>query len=161
TVNNATQITATAPAHAAGTVDVTVTTTGGTSATGAADQYTYVAAPTVTNVSPAAGTTAAGTSVTITGTNLTGAPAVSFGGTAATTFTVDSPTQITVTAPAHAAGTVDVTVTAAGGTSATGAADQYTYNAVASGCGTSCIVVGDKAALETDGTVMHPLQFPV
>ena len=42
TVVNATTITATAPAGAAGTtVDVTVTTPAGTSATNAGDQYTY------------------------------------------------------------------------------------------------------------------------
>ncbi|WP_161495018.1 autotransporter domain-containing protein [Caulobacter sp. BP25] len=45
TVNSATQITATSPAGAAGVVDVTVTTPSGTSGTGAADQFTYVAAP--------------------------------------------------------------------------------------------------------------------
>jgi hypothetical protein len=127
TVDNANQITATAPAQAAGSVHVTVTTAGGTSSTGAGDQYTYVASPTVTNVSPNSGSTAGGTSVTITGTGFTGASAVSFGGTAATSFTVDNATQITATAPAHAAGTVDVTVTTVGGTSATGAADQYTF----------------------------------
>jgi hypothetical protein len=87
---------------------------------------------------------------------------VNFGGTAATTFTVDNANQITATAPAHAAGTVDVTVTAAGGTSANTAADDYTYTAVASGCGTSCITVGDKTLLETDGNpATHALQFPV
>jgi IPT/TIG domain len=129
TVNSATKITATAPAESAGTVDVTVTATGGTSATGTADQYTYVAAPTITNVSPSAGPTAGGTTVTITGTNLTGASAVKFGATAAGSFTVNSATKITATAPAKAAGMVDITVTTTGGTSATGAADQYTYQA--------------------------------
>ena len=127
TVNSATQITATAPAHAAGTIDVRVTTVGGTSATSAADQFTYVAAPTVTSVSPTAGPAAGGTSVVITGTNLSGATAVTFGGTAATGFTVNSATQITATAPAGSPGTVDVRVTTTGGTSATGAADQFTY----------------------------------
>jgi len=127
TVNSATQITATAPAHAAGTIDVRVTTVGGTSATSAADQFTYVAAPTVTSVSPTAGPAAGGTSVVITGTNLSGATAVTFGGTAATGFTVNSATQITATAPAGSPGTVDVRVTTVGGTSATSAADQFTY----------------------------------
>ena len=65
--------------------------------------------------------------VTITGTNLIGATAVNFGGTAATGYTVNSATQITATSPAHAAGTIDVTVTTAGGTSATSAADNFTY----------------------------------
>jgi IPT/TIG domain/Divergent InlB B-repeat domain len=43
TSNSATEITATAPAGTPGTVDVTVVTAGGTSPTGAADHYTYVA----------------------------------------------------------------------------------------------------------------------
>lgn len=74
------------------------------------------ASPTVTGISPSSGPATGGTSVTITGTNLTGATGVSFGGTAAASFTVDSATQITATTPAHAAGTVNVTVTTAGGT---------------------------------------------
>ena len=53
TVNNATTITATAPAGT-GTVDVTVTTPGGTSTTSAADQFTYVAA-TAAGFDPVAG----------------------------------------------------------------------------------------------------------
>src|SRR5690606_33095849 len=40
TIRSDTQITATAPANAAGTYDITVTTPGGTSVTSAADQYT-------------------------------------------------------------------------------------------------------------------------
>ena len=128
TVVSATSITAVAPAAAsAAPVDVTVTTVGGTSATSASDQFTYVAAPTVIGVSPDAGPLSAGTVVMITGTNLTGATAVDFGGIPATGVSVTSPTSLTVAAPASAAGTVDVTVTTTGGTSATGPADQYTY----------------------------------
>src|SRR5205807_1017049 len=66
TVGSATSISATAPAGAAGTVDITVTTPAGTSATSAADQFTYVPAvpaPTVTGVSPTSGSTGGGTSV--------------------------------------------------------------------------------------------------
>ena len=51
-----------------GTVDVTVTTPSGTSATSSADQFTYLAAPTVTGISPTAGPLGGGTVVTITGT---------------------------------------------------------------------------------------------
>ena len=127
TINSNTQITATTPAGSAGTVDVTVSTVGGTSATSAADQFTYVPAPTVTSISPTSGPTSGGTTVTITGTNFSGATAVTFGGTAASGFTVNSNTQITATAPAQAAGTIDVRVTTGGGTSATSAADQFTY----------------------------------
>ena len=125
TVNSPTQITATAPAGT-GTVDVTVTAGGGTSAANPADQFSYIAAPTVTGVNPNSGPTAGGTSVTISGTNLSGATAVSFGGNAAGSFTVNSATQITATSPGGT-GTVDVTVTTSGGTSTTGAADQFTY----------------------------------
>jgi hypothetical protein len=128
TVNSATQITATSPAGTS-TIDIRVTTAGGTSATSAADQFTYIAAPTVTSISPTAGPAAGGTSVTITGTNFTGVTAVTFGGTAAAGFTFNSATSITATSPAGAAGAVDVRVTTPGGTSATSAADQFTYAA--------------------------------
>jgi hypothetical protein len=126
-----TQLSVLAPAGS-GTVDLTVTTPGGTSARTAADQYTYVAAPppppapAVTGLAPATGPAAGGTTVTIAGTGLSGATGVSFGGAPASGFTVDGPTQITATAPAGS-GTVDVTVTTPGGTSATGSADQYAY----------------------------------
>ena len=84
------------------------------------------ALPSVTAISPQSGPTAGGGTVTITGLNLGAASAVRFGATAATTFTVESPTSITATAPA-AGGTVDVTVTTPSGTSPTGPADRYTY----------------------------------
>jgi hypothetical protein len=86
------------------------------------------AATTVSGISPSSGPTAGGTAVTITGTYFTGATAVDFGSTPATSFTYDSPTQITAIAPPESAGTVDITVTSAG-TSATAPADQYTYQA--------------------------------
>lgn len=127
TVDSGTQITATAPAGAVGAVDVTVTTVGGTSTTHAGDLFSYVAAPTVTGVSPATGPVAGGSTVTITGTALTGATAVKFGSTNATSFIVDSATQITAVSPAASAGLVDITVTTVGGTSATSANDQYNY----------------------------------
>ncbi len=127
-VNSDTEVTATAPAAgSAGSVHVTVTTAGGTSATGSADRYTYAAAPTVRGVSPQAGPLAGGTTVTISGTNLSGATGVKFGGATAS-FAVNSDTEVTATAPAAgSAGSVHVTVTTAGGTSATGSADRYTY----------------------------------
>jgi uncharacterized protein YhjY with autotransporter beta-barrel domain len=82
--------------------------------------------PTVTAVSPTTGIEAGGTSVTITGTNFAGTTAVSFGAAPATSFTVNSATSITATSPAGT-GTVNVRVTNGGGTSAAGAANQFTY----------------------------------
>ncbi len=87
---------------------------------------TGTAIPVVTSISPNSGSTAGGTVVTITGINFLGATAVNFGATAAASFTVNSDTSITATTPAGT-GAVDVTVTAPGGTSATSAADLYTY----------------------------------
>ncbi len=125
TVTGATSITATAPAGT-GTVDVTVTSIGGTSAVSAGDKFTYIAAPTVASLSPTSGPTAGGTGVTISGTGFTGASAVKFGAANVTSFTVASATSITATAPAGS-GTVDVTVTTRGGTSAAAASDKFTY----------------------------------
>jgi hypothetical protein len=65
-------------------------------------------ASTLVAISPAS--RAVGTSVTLTGTNLTGATAVSFNGTAATTFAVVNGTSITATVPVGAtSGPVTVT----------------------------------------------------
>lgn len=119
------------PPGAAGTVDVQVTTPGDTSATSSADHYAYIPPPpTVTSVSPASGPQTGGNTVTITGTNLLGATVINFsgGGGDATTFSCTSSTTCTVTSPAESAGTVDITVTAPGGTSATSSCDRYTYH---------------------------------
>ncbi|MCQ6247023.1 IPT/TIG domain-containing protein [Streptomyces malaysiensis] len=112
--NTPTQITATAP-PGTGTVNVTVTTPAGTSNS---VPYTYAAvpAPTITSLSPTNGPTTGGNTVTITGTNLTGATQVLFGATPATILT-NTPTQITVTAPAGPPSVVNVTVTTPGGIS--------------------------------------------
>ncbi len=127
------------PSHAAGTIDITVSTPGGTSPVNTNDQYTYAVLPTVTNVTPGAGSPAGGNDVIVAGSGFTGTTDV-FVGTndinaspcpgspTSPCFTVDSATQITVEdLPAHAAATVDVTVQTPAGTSATSLADQYLY----------------------------------
>jgi len=83
--------------------------------------------PTVSAVSPSSGSTGGGTAVTITGTNFTGASAVRFGSTPATSFSVTGPTSISALSPAGSLGTVDITVTTPSGTSNVGSADQFTY----------------------------------
>lgn len=68
--------------------------------------------PQVSSLTPGSTTDlGGGTSVVIAGTTFTDATAVTFGGVAAESFTVDGDTQITAVAPAHAAGTVQVVVT--------------------------------------------------
>ena len=125
-VVNSNTIAAVAPAQAAGTHSVTVTIPGGVSATGPACQYTY-SLPAVTGLSPATGTTAGGTSVTITGSGFTGTTAVLFGNVAAASFNVLNSTTIVAITPAQAAGTHSVTVTTPGGASPAVAAGQYSY----------------------------------
>jgi IPT/TIG domain len=114
TVNSATQITATVP-NTATTGPIRVTAPGGT---GSSLTNFTIAAPTITSFTPTSGPI--GTSVKITGTNLTGATAVTFNNVAAT-FVVNSATQITATVPATAT-TGKIKVTTPGG-SATSTAD--------------------------------------
>ncbi len=130
TVNSTTSLTAIAPPQAAGTIDVTVATFAGSSATSSSDHFTYNAAsaPTVTALATTSGSTAGGTLVGITGTDFTGASGVTFGGIAAS-FTVNSATSITAYAPSEAAATVDVQVTTPSGTSTTSSSDHFTYSA--------------------------------
>ncbi|HEX2123619.1 MAG TPA: IPT/TIG domain-containing protein [Thermoanaerobaculia bacterium] len=84
---------------------------------------TGIAAPAITNVSPNSGATTGGRSVTITGTDLTGATVTVDGINAAVTST--SSTTVVFTTPAHAAGVVDVAATTVGGTAT--ATNAYTY----------------------------------
>jgi len=126
TVNSDTSITATTPAHAAGIVDVAVTTAAGTG-TGT-DLYSYAASPpTVTSISPTNGSTLGGTQVTIKGTNFNGTPQVTIGGVAAAEVTVVNSTTLTAVTPAGTGTNVPVVVTTSFGTST--AADIYTYQA--------------------------------
>ena len=86
--------------------------------------------PTISAVSPARGSTLGGDRVTITGTNFVAGDVVKFDGTAGTNVVVVNSTTITVIAPAHAAGTVDVRVENANsqGNTLTGAYQYATPN---------------------------------
>jgi len=107
-----------------GTVDVTVTTPEGTSATSLVDQFTY--GPNVTGVSPNRGPASGGTSVTLTGSDFSAAKEVKFGSANATSFTVNSRSSITTVSP-EGTGTVDVTVIDPEATSPVSSADQFSY----------------------------------
>ena len=138
TVVNATTITATTAAYpnllgVNTTVYVFVTTAAGTSDPQMAGAFTFTVpstssgVPTVTGVAPDEGPAAGGTAVTITGTGFTGTVAVDFADTAATSVVVVSDTQITCVTPVGA-GTVDVTVTNAKGTSSDVPADWFLFD---------------------------------
>ncbi len=81
--------------------------------------------PTVSSILPATGSLAGGNTVTITGTNFLEAQTVTFGGTPATSFTVNTATSITATVPPGSIGTVSVVVTTLVGSSAPNS--LYTY----------------------------------
>jgi IPT/TIG domain len=150
-VLGSTSITAISPAGSAGSVDVTVTTPGGVSATSPTDRFAYLAAPAVSDVSPSSGPASGETSVTIAGTGLIGATAVRFGSIASGAFTVNSDTSITAIAP-PGSGTVDVTVTNPIGTSATSSNDRYSYS-VAPLVQTAAPLVHGSAGAAFSGTV--------
>lgn len=84
--------------------------------------------PTLTKLSKTSGPVAGGTSITITGKNLKGATQVDFGTTAGTKMKANKQgTSVSVVAPAHAKGTVDVTVVTPNGTTPVIKADHYKY----------------------------------
>lgn len=113
TVVSDTYMTAVVPAAGTtGTISVTAPT-----ATLLSKQ-TFKVVPVILSLAPSSGPV--GTQVTITGTGLTGATSVTFGGVKATTFTVNSGTQITATVPTGAkTGKLGV-VTAGGNVTSTG-----------------------------------------
>jgi hypothetical protein len=133
------------PPHAAGTVDMSVTTPAGTSATHRAGRFTYLGSPrppgkgsppTVSKLAPAEGPANGFTAVLITGQGLLpeGAGAclecagvsARFGASAVPVLegTAD---ELLVASPPHEAGTVDVTVRVDGLISAITSADRFTY----------------------------------
>ena len=126
-----TTITATTPAGIAGAKDVVVTNTDAQFATGTG-YFTYILAnpaPTISLVNPAAGSTAGGTTITITGTGFRGGATVTIGGAAATIVTLTS-TSIVATTPPGTAGFKNVVVTNTDNQSATGTG-LFTYIAPA------------------------------
>lgn len=119
-------IEATAPAGT-GIVDVTVTTPAGTSAISSADHFNY-SRPLIKRISPKRGPASGGTTVTITGVNFTGATAVKFGASNATSVKVNSDSSITAVSPSSTTKLVYVTVTTPSGTSAITGKDRFHYH---------------------------------
>ncbi|MCW3068876.1 MAG: hypothetical protein JWL67_1501 [Solirubrobacterales bacterium] len=121
-------------------------------------------APTVKRLSAKTGPAAGGTTVKITGTGFTGASAVRFGSTDATSFTVNSATSITAVSPAGTAGIVDVSVITPNGASGSFINDRFNYgtptitgvspNAGAKAGGTSVTVSGSGFAPGVGGTIV-------
>jgi hypothetical protein len=117
-VIGSTVILATAPHHAPGTVGVTVTNPDGQSDT-LANAYTFVAPTTaalsISAVEPEVGLAAGGMRVRVRGTGFAAGVTVTFDTTPGTNIEIIDSTLLVVTTPAHAVGTVNVTVTNAAG----------------------------------------------
>ncbi|HEU5168452.1 MAG TPA: IPT/TIG domain-containing protein [Chitinophagaceae bacterium] len=135
TVVNATTITAVIGSGASG--NVSVTTPGGTMSWSG---FTFIASPTITSFTPTSGAT--GATITITGTNFTGATAVSFGGIASS-FTVVNATTITAVIGSGASG--NVSVTTPGGTAT---ASGFTFNSVTG--------IGGPGSINSKELVVNP-----
>lgn len=127
-VNSETSIEAQAPA-AEGTADVTVISPAGSSATCHGDQFTEVGAPTVNLLLPKTGSVTGGESVFIHGANFDEVSTVKFGSSSVEFTVVKNVAQpyIVAITPAGALGKVNVTVTAAGGTSAVNSKSKFTF----------------------------------
>ena len=109
--------------------------------------------PAIKSLSPAGGPTGGGTSVTITGAQLSGVTSVTFGGSPAS-FTINSDSQISATTPAHALGDVPVVLTATSGTALV--APTYRFgegsfaqiaNCPTNGCGETSVVLQNGKVL--------------
>jgi len=111
-------------------------------------------APTVTSISPTSGSTAGGTTITITGTGFTQVISVNIGDVAAKNVRVVSSTSITATTPPHASGSASVLVTTADGTSTSNT--SFTYAAA-----TAPLVVGTPPPTSSGSSSTVTLHDPV
>ena len=148
TVVSATQITVTVPAGATTGFLTVATPVGVAVSTG---RFT-VQVPTITSFTPTSGP--AGTVVTISGNYFTNATQVTFNGTVAPGFVVNSATLITVTVPAGAtSGPITVTSAVGSGTSATPflipPANDLCINAIPLACGQT-LTGSNAGATDTD-----------
>ena len=147
-----------APPGPAGPVNVTASTVNGKSLPVPADQFTYVAPPSVSSVRPTTGPTTGGEEVVIRGADLAAATSVDFGAGNPGRIVSSSTGSITVVSPAGTAGATSVIVTSAGGTSAASPGSAFTYvQPAASGIGgcasalTAAPVVGMAATGDGSG----------
>jgi hypothetical protein len=122
-----TSITATTPAHPAGVANLSVINLTGQGG-GLSDAFTFTggvapppttAALSISAVGPEVGLVAGGTPVIVRGSGFAAGVTVTFDATLGTNVAIIDSTHLVVTAPAHAVGTVNVTVANAAGESST------------------------------------------
>ena len=99
TVVSSTEITCTAPAHTAGSVDITITNTDGGSVT-ATNIFKYISY----TIAPTTGSGAGGDTLTITGDDFTSGLGIKLGTAIATNVSITNATALTCLSPIHGAG---------------------------------------------------------
>ncbi len=130
TVISPTQISFTAPAHAAGSASIRVTNPDGSTALREnAITYSAAGAPTISSGAPNPISTLGGT-YTITGTGFVAGASVKIDNASVTVIAVDSATQIRVTAPAKTAGSYSVEVINPDASTSGAISNAITYAAV-------------------------------
>lgn len=132
TINSATSLTATVPAYLSGDLAADVVVNNGLSNATLSAGFTYQAqAPTVTNVTPLAGSIAGGTLITLTGTKFIPGTTLSIGTVAATNVTVVNASTLTATVPSYVSGALvkDLVVSSSVGSATL--SNGFTYTAVA------------------------------
>lgn len=153
-VGGAPALVATVPPRAAGQVDVTVTNGAGASAPSPASRFTYLPPlPAVTAVSPSTAVIGGGTTVTLTGTNFTGARSVTIAGglTYGHQLQVLSDTSLRFVTPPWRAGTYNVEVTTASGTSTVVGRLTFANGPTMTGLAPSTVVITGGATVTVTG----------
>ncbi|MEU3613381.1 tubulin-like doman-containing protein [Streptomyces sp. NPDC006872] len=122
-VDDQTIIAVAPPTTSAGIVSIAVSSLGGSDTA----EYRYLPVPTISRIEPSVGPIKGGTTVTLHGTGFSGATAVTFDGLGGRDLHVIDDNTIAVEAPPHVAGTVEVSVTAPNGTSASAPSSYYGF----------------------------------
>ena len=111
----------------AGIADVQVSTDGGRSAQTSGDQYSYQAAPSISEVTPDIVSIAGGQRVHILGTGFSSISGMKFGSSAVSGWTAISDNEIVVDAPKGLPGAVDIVLESLWGGSAVSPVARFTY----------------------------------
>lgn len=98
-----------------------------TSGLGVVMENLCISKPAVSGVTPLTGNSSGGTQISVIGSGFTFASDVKFGSVSATSFTINSDSQISAVSPLGSVGSVDVTVTNLAGSSTTTPADIFAY----------------------------------
>ncbi|MBN9341004.1 MAG: IPT/TIG domain-containing protein, partial [Comamonadaceae bacterium] len=132
TVTNSTTLTAVVPTYISGNLAKDVTVDNGQGSATVNAGFTYVVStPTLATVTPITGNTAGGATITLLGSGFVPGSVVLVDGINAANVQVINSTTLTAVTPAHAAGTVDVTINNGAGTAAL--TNAFTYSNLAPG----------------------------